>query len=129
MCNHETHRDSSKLSPAGPVSPARKWRTTYQVPFAAQMIWEKFTCASSYVPRLLMRGDTLTRPIIGPRRFKGPQMRLVLNDAPLPLTICRGMDKKLGSCSLDDFVAVNAASRKISWGNAAWNATCGAAGF
>lgn len=64
-----------------------------------------------------------------PGRFKGPQIRLMLNNAPLPLTPCKRMDKKHGSCALDDFVAVNAFSRNITWGDAAWNATCGNAGF
>ncbi|KAG0707769.1 hypothetical protein DFH29DRAFT_895264, partial [Suillus ampliporus] len=37
----------------------RKFRTSYQTPFAANMIWESFTCDES---------------------FDGPQIRLVLND-------------------------------------------------
>ena len=57
-------KDSPKLSAKGPVRSNRKFRTSYQVPFAAQMLWEKFSCTSS---------------------FDGPQVRLVLNDAPFPL--------------------------------------------
>lgn len=101
-------KDTPKLSAKGPVKANRKWRTAQQVPFGAQMTWEKFSCTSS---------------------FKGPQIRLMLNNAPLPLTPCKRMDKKHGSCALDDFVAVNAFSRNITWGDAAWNATCGNAGF
>lgn len=35
-------------NPKGGVPPKnRKWRTTQQVPFAAHMVWEKFSCSSS----------------------------------------------------------------------------------
>jgi len=98
-------KDESPLQPQKPIPADRKWRTSRQVMFAAQMIWEKFTCSSS---------------------FKGPQVRLVLNDSPFPLTICSDMDKTYGSCALGDFVLANKASQAISWRDAAWNATCGA---
>ena len=60
-------KDTPTLSAKGPVRSNRKFRTSYQVPFAAQMLWEKFSCTSS---------------------FDGPQVRLVLNDAPFPLSTC-----------------------------------------
>ncbi|PSR78997.1 hypothetical protein PHLCEN_2v7184 [Hermanssonia centrifuga] len=101
-------KDSPKLSATGPVRLNRKWRTSHQVPFAAQMIWEKFSCIAS---------------------FKGPQIRLLQNESPLALTSCKHMDNKLGSCSLDDFVSANSFSTRISWGDATWNTTCGNAGF
>lgn len=97
-------KDSPALSAKGPVPHNRKFRTTRQVPFAAQMVWEKFSCTKS---------------------FQGPQVRLVLNEAPLPLVGCKKVDKHYGSCSLDDFVAANADSAQHSWGDARWNATCG----
>lgn len=104
-------KDSPSLSPnvSSPKS-SRKWRTTDQVPFATQMIFEKFTCSSS---------------------AKGPQIRLVLNDSPFPMPSCAktSLDKKLGACSLDAFVTANAASTAISWGDAQWNATCGNPGI
>ena len=84
----------------------RKWRTTLLVPFAAQMVWEKFTCKTS---------------------FKGPQVRLVLNEAPLPLTTCAHMDWRYGSCALADFVASHKTAAERTWGDKTWNATCGAA--
>ena len=40
-------KDTPKLPVRGPVPANRKFRTSYQVPFAAQMTWEKFTCTSS----------------------------------------------------------------------------------
>nr|VWO95905.1 Major glycerophosphoinositol permease GIT3 (GroPCho permease GIT3) (Glycerophosphodiester transporter GIT3) [Ganoderma boninense] len=97
-------KDTPPLSAKGPVPPNRKWRTSYQVQFAAQMVWEKFSCTKS---------------------FSGPQVRLVLNEAPMPLVGCKTVDKRYGSCALDDFVSSNAASAQHSWGDARWNATCG----
>ena len=97
-------KDTPTLSAKGPVRSNRKFRTSYQVPFAAQMLWEKFSCTSS---------------------FDGPQVRLVLNDAPFPLATCKGVDRRYGSCALDDFVASYASSIEHSWGDARWNATCG----
>jgi len=101
-------KDRKGLNPDGPPNPNRRWRTSNQVPFGAQMIWEKFTCTSS---------------------FEGPQIRLVLNDSPFPLSICRGMSKRYGTCSLTDFLASTKGAQGIKWGDAAWNATCGASGF
>ncbi|PIL35733.1 hypothetical protein GSI_02463 [Ganoderma sinense ZZ0214-1] len=97
-------KDSPPLSAKGPVPHNRKFRTTRQVPFAAQMVWEKFSCTKS---------------------FSGPQVRLVLNEAPLPLVGCKNVDGRYGSCALDDFVSSNADSAQHSWGDARWNATCG----
>ncbi len=96
--------DSPPISPKGPVKSSRKFRTTDQVPFAAQMAWEKFSCTKS---------------------FEGPQIRLVLNDAPFPLSTCKHADRRYGSCALDDFVATNKESVQHAWGDARWNATCG----
>lgn len=63
-------------------------------------------------------------------RLGGPQIRLVLNDAPLPLTTCsKGAGTRYGSCALADFVGANAFSTSIKWGDAHWNATCGNPGF
>ncbi|KAL4266695.1 Histidine phosphatase superfamily protein [Pleurotus pulmonarius] len=100
-------KDSPPLSPTGPVRPKRKFRTSEQVPFAAQMVWEKFSCTSS---------------------FHGPQIRLILNDSPFPLTFCSktSSDRSHGTCSFDTFVSKNSFSTSRQWGDAAWNATCGA---
>jgi acid phosphatase len=96
--------DKKPLSPRGPPNPSRVFRTSQQVPFAAQMIWEKFSCTSS---------------------FKGPQIRLVLNDATLPLTTCTsGAGKAYGTCSLADFVSTYKKALSIQWGDSTWNASC-----
>ncbi|KAL0955826.1 hypothetical protein HGRIS_002029 [Hohenbuehelia grisea] len=86
----------------------RKWITSRMTPFAAQMVFEKFTCSSS---------------------FQGPQIRLVLNEATMPLELCAktSEDKKYGTCSFENFVKANSYATSIKWGDAAWNATCGVA--
>jgi acid phosphatase len=71
------------------------------------MVWEKFTCTSS---------------------FEGPQIRLMLNDAPMPLVMCQtGATKRYGTCAFKDFVKKNAFATSLAWGDAKWNATCGKA--
>ncbi|KAF9041054.1 phosphoglycerate mutase-like protein [Hymenopellis radicata] len=103
-------KDDPPLSATGPVRANRAFRTSTQVPFAAQMIWEKFYCSST---------------------FTGPQIRLILNDSPLPLPACASSDEDslYGSCSLESFVASNTFSTAITWGDESWNATCGEADF
>ncbi|KAJ6520933.1 phosphoglycerate mutase-like protein [Mycena vulgaris] len=103
-------KDKKPLPASGPVPAGRAFRTSTQVPFGAQMVWEKFTCASS---------------------CKGPQIRLLLNDAPFPLASCASshFDAKYGSCALDAFVKANKFSTGIKWADAAWNATCGPVAF
>lgn len=90
-------KDTPPLSATGPVPPNRAFRTSTQVPFGAQMVWEKFTCTSS---------------------FNGPQIRLIMNDSPFPLSACAGteQDGAYGSCSFDKFVDSNALSTSVSWG-------------
>ncbi|KAF9222883.1 phosphoglycerate mutase-like protein [Gyrodon lividus] len=99
------NKDTPPLSPDH-IRPDRKFRTSQQTPFAAQMIWEKFTCEHS---------------------FEGPQVRLLLNDATYPLSICgeTAQDKEYGTCSVAKFVTANAYSANIHYGDATWNATCG----
>ncbi|KAL1739919.1 histidine phosphatase superfamily, partial [Schizophyllum fasciatum] len=99
-------KDAPRLSSTA-MPEERKWRTSDQVPFAAQMIWEKFSCTSS---------------------FEGPQVRLILNDSPFPLLTCANSDedKLYGSCALDAFVAANGFSTTIAWGDDKWKKTCGA---
>jgi len=61
-----------------------------------------------------------------PCRFNGPQIRLVLNDATFPLSICgQDMDAAFGTCSLDTFIKVNNYSTSIRFQDETWNATCG----
>ncbi|KAK0446262.1 histidine phosphatase superfamily [Armillaria borealis] len=101
-------KDTPPLSATGPVPPNRAFRTSTQVPFGAQMVWEKFTCTSS---------------------FNGPQIRLIMNDSPFSLSACAGteQDRSYGSCSFNKFVDSNAFSTSVTWGDAIWNATCGEA--
>ncbi|KAF7327933.1 Phosphoglycerate mutase-like protein [Mycena kentingensis (nom. inval.)] len=103
-------KDTPALPSSGPVPAKRAFRTSQQVPFSAQMVWEKFTCTSSCT---------------------GPQIRLLLNDAPYPLAGCakNKFDRTYGTCALEAFVEANSFSTGIVWGDESWNATCGAAAF
>ncbi|KAH9856567.1 phosphoglycerate mutase-like protein [Lenzites betulinus] len=105
-------KDVKPLSAKGPAPASRKWRTSQQVPFAAQMRWEKFRCPASSA-----FGSS------------APQVRLVLNDAPLPLPACAHSraDATFGSCALASFAKTYEAAAKVQWGDKAWNATCGPA--
>ncbi|KAN0077086.1 Histidine phosphatase superfamily [Tylopilus felleus] len=83
----------------------RRFRTSQQTPFAANMVWERFTCKTS---------------------FEGPQVRLVLNGATFPLFICQKStaDKIYGTCSLDEFASANEYSTNIQYRDESWNTTC-----
>ncbi|KAH0837768.1 phosphoglycerate mutase-like protein [Lanmaoa asiatica] len=98
------NKDALPISPTHP-DPHRKFRTSHQTPFAANMVWEKFTCQKS---------------------FEGPQVRLMLNGVTLPLSICEKSekDKKYGTCSLDEFVLANEYSVSVEYQSQVWNATC-----
>ncbi|KAH7913719.1 phosphoglycerate mutase-like protein [Hygrophoropsis aurantiaca] len=99
-------KDSSNPSDDDTIRSDRQLRTSYQAPFAANMVWEKFTCSKS---------------------FEGSQVRLVLNEATFPLTICARTDddKSYGTCSLGAFVAANQRSTDIELGDKRWNDACG----
>ncbi|KAF8435759.1 phosphoglycerate mutase-like protein [Boletus edulis BED1] len=102
----DLNKDAVPLSPFVDHPPAhRKFRSSNQTPFAAEMVWEKFTCKQS---------------------FEGPQVRLVLNGVTFPLSICQkcGKDKKYGTCSLNEFVRANEYSRNVEYHSQIWNATC-----
>ncbi|KAH7906749.1 phosphoglycerate mutase-like protein [Hygrophoropsis aurantiaca] len=96
--------DKPPLSPDA-MNPSRKWRTSDQVPFAANMVWERFTCKKS---------------------FNGPQIRMVLNEQTFPLDTCAktAEDKAYGTCSLANFVAANKFSTNIKYGDKFWKDTC-----
>ncbi|KAJ8584928.1 phosphoglycerate mutase-like protein [Rhizopogon salebrosus TDB-379] len=100
------NRDYPPLSPHGPPLP-RKFRSSYQTPFAANMIWERFTCKMS---------------------FHGPQIRLVLNGQTYPLLPCAKtmQHRKYGTCSLEAFIEANEFSTSIRFGDDTWKGVCGA---
>ncbi|KAJ7476057.1 phosphoglycerate mutase-like protein [Mycena latifolia] len=104
-------KDKTPLPATGPVPAHRAFRTSTQVPFAAQMVWERFSCSSS--------------------SSSAPQIRLLLNDAPFPLAACAksAFDRAHGSCALAAFVKANSFSTGVKFGDEAWNATCGAVAF
>lgn len=98
------NKDATPL-PVDHIRVHRKFHTSEQTPFAARMVWEKFSCKKS---------------------FHGPQIRLLLNSATYPLTTCQKSfkDKEFGSCSLKEFISVNQFNLNIHYGDETWNATC-----
>lgn len=91
------------LYPAdGPPSPYRLWRTSYQVPFAAQMLWKRLDCSSE------------------------KRLQLLLNEASFDLGPM-GCDSDLyGTCNMADFLATSnvKAALAITDGDATWTAAC-----
>ena len=59
--------------------------------------------------------------------FEGPQVRLVLNGATFPLSICEQSeeDREYGTCSLVEFVRANEYNLNVEYNSEMWNATCG----
>jgi acid phosphatase len=59
--------------------------------------------------------------------FEGPQVRLLLNGATYPLTICEDSDEDVeyGTCSLAAFVEANKWSMEVEYNSDFWNTTCG----
>lgn len=93
------------LLPEDHIRTHRKFRTSEQTPFAARMVWEKFSCEKS---------------------FRGPQIRLLLNSATYPLTTCQKSlkDREFGSCSVKEFIGANEFSLNVHYGDETWNTTC-----
>ncbi|KIJ69292.1 hypothetical protein HYDPIDRAFT_145178 [Hydnomerulius pinastri MD-312] len=98
------NKDTSPLSPHR-MPAHRTFRTSEQTPFAANMIWERFSCQKS---------------------FEGPHIRLLLNGVTYPLTTCEksGKDRRFGTCALSEFVKANAYSATVSFRSEIWNTTC-----
>lgn len=88
----------------GPVKPDRNWRTSVQVPFAAQMEWRKLKCSKK----------------------GGSKIQLRLNKAPVDLGVLCKTDAT-GACDLDDFLGSEAVkkAKKIQIGDDTWTAACG----
>lgn len=89
----------------GPINPKRNWRTSYQVPFAAQMEWRKVTC---------------------PGQKKGDMVQLHLNKAPFDLgALCES--DEFGGCDLEEFLGAEAVKKAnaVQVGDAVWTAACG----
>lgn len=86
----------------GPINPQRKWRTSYQVPFAAQMEWRKVTCPNKQM------------------------IQLHLNKAPFDLGVVCKTDS-FGGCDLDAFLAAEQVKKAnaVQVGDATWTAACG----
>lgn len=88
---------------SGPINPSRKWRTSTQVPFAAQMLWTRLSCG----------GET--------------RVQLVLNGANFDLSPTGCASDVYGTCSLEGFLATSNVmeAQNITQGDASWSAACG----
>jgi len=94
--------DDASFPAGGPPSPYRQWRTSYQVPFAAQMLWKRLDCG-------------------GQKR-----LALELNGANFDLSPVGCTSDAYGTCRMADFVA--AKSVKVALGiidgDATWTRAC-----
>lgn len=86
----------------GPPSPYRLWRTSSQVPFAAQMLWKRLDC-------------------LGEKRIQ-----LVLNDANFDLGPVGCSSDLYGTCSMSDFLSTTNVKQagNTTDGDATWTAAC-----
>jgi acid phosphatase len=89
----------------GPPDPSRAWRTSSQVPFAAQMLWKRLDCS-------------------GEKRIA-----LELNGANFDLSPVGCESDEFGTCLLDGFVAMGHVqdAMAITAYDGIWNASCSAA--
>ncbi|GAB7356918.1 hypothetical protein MBLNU459_g7770t1 [Dothideomycetes sp. NU459] len=94
-----------KTYPAdGPPKSDRQWRTSYQVPFAAQMLWTRLDCS-------------------GEKRIQ-----LLLNGANFDLSPVGCSTDRYGTCKLDKFLGTQKVKQalNVTDGDAKWNAACSA---
>jgi acid phosphatase len=89
----------------GPVNATRNWRTSTQVPFAAQMFWQKLSCD----------GDS--------------RLQLLLNEANFDLGPTGCCSDEYGTCVFDDFKSsdVVKAALDVTYGDQRWDSACSAA--
>ncbi|CAJ2505129.1 Uu.00g125230.m01.CDS01 [Anthostomella pinea] len=96
----------SEYPTEGPVNATRAWRTSNQVPFAAQMLWRGLSCSGG-------DGDE-------------KRIQLLLNEANFDLGPTGCASDGFGSCSLADFVATDRvrAALNVTHGDERWDAAC-----
>ncbi|PWN53207.1 phosphoglycerate mutase-like protein [Violaceomyces palustris] len=97
----------------GPVDPARKWRTSYQVPFAARMEFLKLSCSSEG----------------GKKEEEEKRIQLLLNKAPVDLSeLCGTSFEPHGTCPLNRFLNSKPVleANKVVQGDPRWVSACGA---
>ncbi|KAK4985628.1 hypothetical protein LTR50_005828 [Elasticomyces elasticus] len=87
----------------GPPDPNRKWRTSRQVAFAAEMMWSRLRCAN------------------------GTRLQLMLDEANFDLSPVGCTADAYGTCALDDFLATGKvrSAEAVRHGDARWVAACG----
>lgn len=89
----------------GPVNATRNWRTATQVPFAAQMFWQKLSCD----------GES--------------RVQLLLNEANFDLSPTGCCSDEYGTCAFDDFASseVVQAALNVTYGDQRWDGACSTA--
>jgi acid phosphatase len=87
----------------GPPSPSRKWRTSSQVPFAAQMLWKRLSCSGNET-----------------------RIQLELNGANFDLSPVGCQSDYYGTCKLADFAATWNVQKALNTtaGDASWRSAC-----
>lgn len=87
----------------GPPTSDRLWRTSYQVPFAAQMLWKRLDCGES-----------------------GQRLQLSLNGANVDLGPAGCDSDAYGTCLFSDFLAAPIVQEALSVvdGDSTWNSVC-----
>jgi len=95
----------------GPPNPARLWRTSRQVPFNAQMVFQRLSCAGA--PNSL-----------GTQELR---IQLLMNGANFDLSGVGCRTDKYGTCAFSDFLATPnvRAALAVRHGDARWTAACG----
>lgn len=86
----------------GPPNPSRNWRTSTQVPFAAQMLFKRLSCGNE------------------------TRVQLELNGANFDLSPVGCTSDYYGTCKLSDFVATKhvQSAMNVTDGDATWSAAC-----
>lgn len=87
----------------GPPIADRLWRTSYQVPFAAQMLWKRLDC-----------------------EMDGQRLQLVLNGANVDLGPAGCDSDTHGTCLISEFLAAPKVQESLSVvdGDDTWNSAC-----
>jgi hypothetical protein len=89
-------RDTTDLPPTGPIPSNREFVVSKIIPFAGSTVVEKISC-----------------PANGPSLPHGDYVRVIINDAVVPLgfSACGSLGSTSGICSLEAFTESQAFSR------------------
>jgi len=96
----------------GPPNPARLWRTSRQVPFAAQMVFQRLSCMGGPATSL---GTTQQR------------IQLLISGANFDLAAVGCATDAYGTCTFSEFLNTSnvRAAVGVTYGDDRWSAACG----